>query len=180
MDRKTFIKTTGVGVGVSLIPGVMPGNDGLGKQQLEAFSERDLWVLGHRITLYKDATGNLDLALGVTPPHVPGPPPHYHETYDELFLVLEGEMEFVVGKKVIKAKPGSMVDVPKNTVHTFSNAGSEPCKWFNVHTPKGFSGFFETFGIKASENEAIQKSVDKEVIGSVIQRAAEFDMIISK
>ncbi|GEM_PF-402108 len=177
MDRKKFIKTTGMGVGASLIPGVMLGNT---PKLPEMLSELDLWVMGNRIMLYKDASGDLDLAMGVTPPNVQGPPPHHHETYDELFLVLEGEMEFVVDGKTIKAKPGNIVDVPKNAVHTFSNSGNGPCKWMNVHSPKGFSRFFETFGVKASENNAVQKSVEEQVIGSVIQRAAEFDMIIAK
>ncbi|MDZ7693628.1 MAG: cupin domain-containing protein [Balneolaceae bacterium] len=177
MDRQSFIKATGIGFGASMIPGI-----GLGSTKetspTETFSEDDLWVLGHKITLYKDSSGDFDLAIGVTPPNVPGPPPHYHETFDELFLVLEGKMEFMVGKKTIKASPGDMVDLPMETVHTFGNDGDKPCKWLNIHSPKGFSAFFEAFGVKATETDALKKSVAEKVIGQVMQQASQFDMII--
>jgi len=181
MDRKAFVKTTGIGIGASLIPGFAPGKSEASEYlSTDTINEHDLWVLGHKITLYKETSGNFDLAIGVTPPNVPGPPPHHHETYDEIFLVLEGEMAFTVAEKVIKTHPGAMVDIPKNTIHTFSNIGNKPCKWFNVHSPKGFSTFFETFGIKATESDALQKSVDENIIAQVIQKSPEFDMIIVK
>jgi len=181
MDRKAFVKTTGIGLGVSLIPGIAPGKSETKEYpSTDTISERDLWVLGHKITLYKETSGNFDLAMGVTPPNVPGPPPHHHETYSELFWVLEGNMEFTVAEKTVEVNPGDMVDIPKNTIHTFSNTGDKPCKWFNIHSPKGFSAFFETFGVKATESDAVQKSLDEKIIAQVMQQALEFDMIIVK
>ncbi len=40
--------------------------------------------------------------------------------------------------------------------------------------------FIRTAGVKATEVNSLQKSVDEKMIAQVIQRAAEFDMIISK
>ena len=56
------------------------------------------WVLGHKITP-QTVTGDLDLVIGETPSNTPGPPPHYHNAYHEVFLVTEGEMEFVINGK---------------------------------------------------------------------------------
>ena len=41
-----------------------------------------------------------------------GPPQHIHKTEDETFYVLEGEINVLMGKDVIKATAGSFVFVP--------------------------------------------------------------------
>ncbi|MDX1667668.1 MAG: cupin domain-containing protein, partial [Saprospiraceae bacterium] len=97
----------------------------------------NLWVLGHRISPV-EVSGNYDMVIGETPPNVPGPPPHFHSKLDEVFLVLEGEMEVVVDGEVRIIKKGEAVNLPANALHTFKNAGSSTCKWVNIHSPKGF------------------------------------------
>ena len=96
------------------------------------------WVLGHKVTLY-DTTGDYDLMMADTPPHVTGPPPHVHHNYKESFLIVEGEMEFMVNGEFKILKAGEAFDVPPETLHTFKNKSDKPCKWVNIHSPKGFS-----------------------------------------
>jgi mannose-6-phosphate isomerase-like protein (cupin superfamily) len=140
-------------------------------------NQSSLWVLGHRISPIS-VSGNYDMVIGETPPNVPGPPPHYHSGLNELFMVLEGEMEFVIDGKARKVVKGESVDLPPNVLHTFRNAGSSHCKWVNIHSPKGFLSFFEDMGIPESESEAMRKSVDDSVINTVMQKAADYDMHI--
>lgn len=135
------------------------------------------WVLGHKITTH-DTTGDYDLMAAETPPKVQGPPPHLHNTFKESFLIVEGEMEFFVNGKTMVVKAGESVDIPPQTLHTFSNKSDKPCKWINIHSPKGFRSFFERVGIPATEENAVEKSIAPEVINQVVASAAEFDMII--
>ena len=135
------------------------------------------WVLGHKVTAYP-TTGDYDLMLGETPPQVPGPPPHFHNSYKESFLVVEGEMEFMVNGEVQLVKAGESVDIPPQTLHTFGNKGDVPCKWVNIHSPKGFAGFFEQMGVAADEANAQEKSVAPDLIQEVIKNAGHYDMVI--
>ena len=78
-----------------------------------------------------------------------GPDPHLHPSHVESFYVLEGELTFVVGHEEHHAGPGTWVQVPPGTRHTFSYAGSEPARFLSVHTPNGGFGDFVR-GRKAS------------------------------
>lgn len=140
--------------------------------------KKEIVCLGHKMTLH-NPSGNYDLIHGVTLPNVPGPPPHYHAIYSEIFLVTEGEMEFILDGKAVLVGPGDSVDVPANTVHTFRNVGDTPCRFVNIHSPKGFLSFFEEFGVNASEANAFERSVAPAVIDSVLQQAASYDMHIA-
>ncbi len=136
------------------------------------------WVLGHKVTPY-DTTGNYDIMFAETPAHVQGPPPHSHNSFDESFLIIEGEMEFFIDGEVKVVSAGESVDLPKNTLHTFSNKTDKVCKWVNIHSPKGFRNFFEKLGISEDEENAQERSVAPSIIQEVIQTAADFDMLIA-
>lgn len=135
------------------------------------------WVLGHKVTPYF-TSGDYDLMMGETPARVQGPPPHLHYNYKESFLIVEGEMVFMVNGELITAKAGEAVDLPPNTLHTFDNKSDQPCKWINIHSPKGFSEFFEKMGIPVTEPNARKRSLAPELIQEVIKTAKDFDMNI--
>ena len=140
-------------------------------------NSKDVWVLGHKITPI-EVSGNYDMVVGETPPQVPGPPPHSHSSLKELFMVLEGEMDFVVDGEQRRVTAGGVVDLPSHVVHTFSNAGTKPCRWVNIHSPKGFRSFFDDLGVSVHEENAMQKSVHQDIIDKVIATAADYDMHI--
>jgi mannose-6-phosphate isomerase-like protein (cupin superfamily) len=139
--------------------------------------QSNYWVLGHKISPV-EVSGNYDMVIGETAPKIPGPPPHFHSEMNELFMVLEGEMEFVIDGQPRTVRAGESVDLPSNLLHTFKNAGEVPCKWINIHSPKGFLSFFKDMGVTEDEAEAFQKSVDEKVINRVMQEAADYDMHI--
>lgn len=136
------------------------------------------WVIGHKIQP-QTVTGDYDMITGVTPSHTPGPPPHQHHKFHEVFLVTEGEMEFVVNGSPVLVKKGESVDLPPQTVHTFSNNSDQPCQWVNIHSPKGFLKFFDDFGVSDTEENAAEKSTDQAFIQKLMQTAADYDMEIS-
>jgi quercetin dioxygenase-like cupin family protein len=72
-----------------------------------------------------------------------GPPPHIHETEEEAFYLLEGELKILLGDRTFTAKPGDFVLVPRGIVHTFSRAGTESAKMLVIISPAGFEKFFE-------------------------------------
>lgn len=135
------------------------------------------WILGHKVSLH-DTSGDYDLAYGETPAGVQGPPPHLHSNLEEVFLITEGEMEFMVNGNVSTVKAGESVNLPSNTLHTFSNRSDKSCKWVNIHNPKGFRRFFETLGVPADIEGAEEQSMDKSIIDKVIKTAADYDMVI--
>lgn len=143
----------------------------------EMNSNNTRWVLGHKVTPY-DTSGDYDLMMAETPPKVQGPPPHLHNSFKESFLIIEGEMEFFVNGDTMVVKAGESVDIPPKTLHTFANKSDQPCKWINIHSPKGFRDFFEQMGIPEDEENAVEKSIAPEIIQKVISTAPEFDMII--
>jgi quercetin dioxygenase-like cupin family protein len=50
-------------------------------------------------------------------------PPHSHEHKDESFDVIAGEGVIVVAEREVQARPGSLVFVPANIVHSLRNTG---------------------------------------------------------
>jgi len=140
-------------------------------------SKNTKWVLGHKITPH-DSSGDFDLMVAETPSKVQGPPPHLHNSLKQSFLIIEGEMEFFVNGETKVLKAGDSIDIPPNTLHTFSNKSDKSCKWVNIHSPKGFRSFFEDMGVSETEENAIEKSLAPEIINKVMATAANYDMII--
>ncbi|RNC91865.1 MAG: cupin domain-containing protein [Allomuricauda sp.] len=136
-----------------------------------------MWVLGHKLKPHP-TTGDFDMVVFETPAGVPGPPPHLHNNYQEAFLILEGEMEFMINGETRVLKAGESVDIPSGILHTFGNKSASPCKWVNVHSPKGFFDFFKMVGIPEHEEDAIAKSVHPDIIQKVLDHAQDFDMSI--
>jgi quercetin dioxygenase-like cupin family protein len=47
-----------------------------------------------------------------------GPPPHSHD-WDEAFYVIKGEIQFVCDGEAHACQPGTLVHIPRGTVHAF-------------------------------------------------------------
>lgn len=140
---------------------------------MENFTSK--WVLGHHITTHP-TSGNYDLAKGKTPPYTKGPPPHSHKILHEVFLIIEGKMDFVVQGKKRTLSSGEMVDLPPNAIHTFINPYDQPCTWVNIHSPKGFMQFFNKIGIEDSHPNAQELSKQADKIQQVMELSKEMDM----
>jgi hypothetical protein len=70
-----------------------------------------------------------------------GPPAHVHANEDEIFIVLEGEIEFSVeGRRFVRG-PLQTAFVRRGQVHSF-RTGASGARCITVLTPGGFEGFF--------------------------------------
>ena len=84
-----------------------------------------LWMLGELLT-YKipsQQTGGAYSLFELTTRPGAGPPPHVQHHEDESFYVLEGEYEFMSGEEVLRVGAGSLLYIPKGTLHAHKNAG---------------------------------------------------------
>jgi mannose-6-phosphate isomerase-like protein (cupin superfamily) len=67
--------------------------------------------------------------------------------------VLEGEHQFLLGDRTVRATPGSVVYVPKENLHTFKNVGTTPGRMLILATPVGLhEKFLEEGGEPATDN----------------------------
>jgi mannose-6-phosphate isomerase-like protein (cupin superfamily) len=71
-------------------------------------------------------------------PHADGPGAHMHEANEELFLVLEGTVSFLIGEKWVDAEKGTFLRIPAKTMHDFANHTDTKAGIFNVWIPGGF------------------------------------------
>jgi quercetin dioxygenase-like cupin family protein len=79
-----------------------------------------------------------------------GPPPHRHSREDEAFYVLDGELDFEVDGRAIRAAAGSWVTLPRGTLHAFRNTGQSPARMLIVVNPSGLEKFFAEVGHEAA------------------------------
>jgi quercetin dioxygenase-like cupin family protein len=66
-----------------------------------------------------------------------GPPRHIHHDADELFYVLSGEFQFLVGEQLSRAEPGTLVFIPRGTVHATRAVSAEPGRALAGFIPGG-------------------------------------------
>jgi quercetin dioxygenase-like cupin family protein len=80
--------------------------------------------------------------------HVPdggGPPPHRHD-FEEMFTLLEGELEFTFRGKTMKVTAGTTVNIPTNAPHAFRNVSGDAVRMLCMASPAGLDAFFLEVG----------------------------------
>ena len=101
-----------------------------------------------------DQTGGAYSLFEATTHSGSGPPPHVHHREDEAYYVLEGEYEFMVDDHTIKAGAGSLIYVPKGTLHTHKNVGDGVGRMLLTQTPGGlYELFFQKAGRPADGDD---------------------------
>jgi mannose-6-phosphate isomerase-like protein (cupin superfamily) len=110
-----------------------------------------------QMILQEDGThtrGTLGVAEFEVPPHAPTPPPHIHHAHEEVFYVLEGELEFLTGTESVRAGQGTFVMVPIGAVHTFRNPTDQTARFLNTFTPPLYVHYFEKMSTLMQADEA--------------------------
>jgi quercetin dioxygenase-like cupin family protein len=95
--------------------------------------------------------------------HVPpcgGPSPHRHD-FEEMFTILEGEIEvtFRGEKSVVRA--GETVNIPANAPHFFRNASERPARMLCMCSPAGQEEFFMKLGVPVASRTAPPPKLDE-------------------
>jgi mannose-6-phosphate isomerase-like protein (cupin superfamily) len=101
-------------------------------------------VLGETITrkvASAETGGTYAIVEEVTPPQS-GPPLHCHQHEDEVFYVLEGELDVQCGNHHFTATPGTLAVLPRSIPHTFRNRSPRPSRVVVLILPGGFEQFF--------------------------------------
>lgn len=83
----------------------------------------------------EETAGAYSVMIGEGPPGSPAPALHEHPTTDEAFYVAAGEASFQLEDEQILVPAGGLVFVPRGTVHTAWNAGSEALRGLIIISP---------------------------------------------
>lgn len=87
----------------------------------------------------KDTHGHFGLFEFILEPETDGPRPHIHKQMTEIFYVIEGELELVLGQQRITAVSGTLMSVPENTPHGFSNLSKKKSEVLNYVLSRRFA-----------------------------------------
>ncbi len=68
---------------------------------------------------------------------------HVHQRAEEVFYLLEGELEFKLKEQTVRARAGDLVRVPRGIAHGFSNPTQVRAKVLEVRTGGGYGKMLE-------------------------------------
>jgi len=74
-----------------------------------------------------------------------GPPPHRHD-FEEMFHVLDGEVQVLFRGARSTARAGATVNIPANALHEFKNLADKPARLLCLVSPAGEEQFFLEIG----------------------------------
>ena len=117
------------GSGYSLPPG----------EALEHLDMGDGSTLSLKVT-GTQSSGLVTVLEGIV--HAGGPPVHVHDAEDEVVIVLEGEMDYLVGEERGSVGAGGLLWFPRTVPHAVANLTDRPCRFLTVVTPSGIEDFF--------------------------------------
>ena len=150
MDRKTFIKTSGIGLGFALVPSVVMAksirnSDPLKPKVIKHENGQVLNVIGD-IQTHKlegaDTNNQITEWINHVSPGV-GIPPHTHTKEDEIFRVVKGQVEIMVDGKATVLKAGDIAYAPKNVPHAWKVVGTEEASMVTSAFPSGIEHLFK-------------------------------------
>ena len=115
---------------------------------------KSVWIGDRELVMLKKSgteTGGTFALVEVVGLPGSGPPPHIHHSVDEIYCLLEGELEVLDGERTFTAKAGSVFHIPRGTLHAWRNATTELARTLLFIVPAGFEGFFEEAGVPGDD-----------------------------
>ncbi|WP_034046000.1 cupin domain-containing protein [Wocania ichthyoenteri] len=154
MDRKKFIKTSGVGLGLVLIPRMI---------QSQTITKKKNHTVNTEPKIVKDSEGDVLNVIGDIQTHKLigsdtgnqivewvdnvepgiGIPPHIHTKEDEIFRVIKGQIEITVDGKTTVLNEGDVAFAPKEIPHSWKVVGTEKAKMITSAFPSGIEFMFK-------------------------------------
>jgi quercetin dioxygenase-like cupin family protein len=141
---------------------------------------KTLSIAGDRVNILVDGndTAQAYAVFEATIPPGAGPPPHVHSREDETFLVLEGEITFHVGDKVVVLKKGEFLFAPRGIPHYFKNTAGTHTVLLETASPAGLEHYLEACGQVLPARNATPHPPTKEEVERMIKLAPEFGVTI--
>jgi quercetin dioxygenase-like cupin family protein len=99
-----------------------------------------------------------------------GPPPHRHD-FEEMFTLLEGELEFTFRGETTTVRAGSTVNIPANAPHVFKNISGRAVHMLCMATPAGLDEFFVAVGDPLESRTSLPPKPDKAGMAERINKA---------
>ncbi|WP_158818976.1 cupin domain-containing protein [Methylocapsa sp. S129] len=99
----------------------------------------------YTILLTGAETGGRYCLIDMLVPPGGGPPPHRHD-FEEMFTILEGEIELTFRGETHKAGAGVTVNIPANAPHAFKNKSDKPAHLLCLCAPPGQEEYFMAVG----------------------------------
>lgn len=88
-----------------------------------------------------------------------GPPPHRHD-FEEMFTLIEGELEFTFRGETTTVRAGSTVNIPANAPHAFKNTSGSTVHMLCMCTPAGQEEFFMQVGDRLESRTSAPPKLD--------------------
>jgi quercetin dioxygenase-like cupin family protein len=84
---------------------------------------------------------------------------HVHRVQEETFYLLEGECEWHVGDKTIRATPGTYLFIPPGVPHNITNVSEKPARVLMTVSPPGHDHYFEELAKLAAQGAPDPKAL---------------------
>lgn len=122
-------------------------------------------------------TGGRYCLIDMLVPPGGGPGPHRHD-FEELFTVLEGEVQFTFRAEQVTAHAGQSVNIPANAPHLFHNASERPVRMLCMCSPAGQEDFFAAAGdaveTRTSPAPALEGDARQERLARIAELAPSY------
>lgn len=117
-------------------------------------------------------TGGRYTLIDMHVPHGGGPAPHRHD-FEEMFHVLEGEVEATFRGQTTVVRKGETVNIPSNAPHSFTNKSDKPARLLCVCAPSGQEEFFMEVGVRVDGRTTPPPELDQDQQEAFLQKAQE-------
>jgi mannose-6-phosphate isomerase-like protein (cupin superfamily) len=109
------------------------------------------WFLDALVVEHRRAAGMASTVLEMTLPVGHAPASHVHDTLDDTWYVLEGQMAVRCGDDEYVATAGHWLSMPRGVPHSFRVVGDRPARILAVHDNSTFRDFVAELGAPTAE-----------------------------
>ena len=179
MKRRQFIATGSIAMLGLSSANTTKGNNGnkTETRELQPFKSskgegKSFWGPGgdkYEFLVTGNQSGGTTFILHADVPSGGGPPPHIHNNESESYYVEEGDIEFLLGEKIVSAKAGDFIHIPKGTVHTFTNKGKTNAGMLTAFAPSGMEGWFEEVLVQVKDKNEKPVVYSKQQLEKMIE-----------
>jgi uncharacterized RmlC-like cupin family protein len=106
-----------------------------------------------------------------------GVPRHTHTREDEVYYVLSGELEVIVGHEVFILREADTLVAPRDIPHQLGNSSDKENHYLLIFSPSGFEGFLKETAIPAPDNAVPPTKPPAVAIRNVHALAADYGIL---
>jgi quercetin dioxygenase-like cupin family protein len=119
-----------------------------------ATTPEQLWFLDTLVTVHVSHDEGVDgiSVLESLAPHGDSAPLHIHQTEDEIFHMLEGELRLRAGDADVRIGPGETLLAPKGVPHTYRVESPEAARYLVITRRGDFERFVRSFSRPAEQS----------------------------